>query len=169
MSRRIISPAASSRWWRWPARCRATCRLLLLDEPFEGLAPTVILELFKVFDLLRRHTSIVIVEHNLDLVLALADRVFALERGAVFHQGPGGAAVDRSGLPQEDLVAVMRSCHSGRCEASNPESRRIAPVWSFAPSRMTEFRSRRRDANLTAVMAGSMALFASHAMQPTKK
>jgi branched-chain amino acid transport system ATP-binding protein len=63
-------------------------KLLLLDEPFEGLAPTVILELFGVFDQLRRHTSIVIVEHNLDLVLALADRVFALERGAVFHQGP---------------------------------------------------------------------------------
>jgi branched-chain amino acid transport system ATP-binding protein len=62
-------------------------KLLLLDEPFEGLAPTVILELFKVFDALRRQTSIVIVEHNLDLVLALADRVFALERGAVFHQG----------------------------------------------------------------------------------
>ena len=32
-------------------------KLLLLDEPFEGLAPAVILELFKVFDLLRRHTS----------------------------------------------------------------------------------------------------------------
>ena len=63
-------------------------KLLLLDEPFEGLAPAVILELFKVFDLLRRDTSIVIVEHNLDLVLALADRVFALERGAVFHDGP---------------------------------------------------------------------------------
>jgi branched-chain amino acid transport system ATP-binding protein/branched-chain amino acid transport system permease protein len=62
-------------------------KLLLLDEPFEGLAPAVTLELFKVFDLLRRHLSIVIVEHNLDLVLALADRVFALERGAVFHQG----------------------------------------------------------------------------------
>jgi ABC-type branched-subunit amino acid transport system ATPase component len=66
-------------------------KLLLLDEPFEGLAPTVIFELFKVFDLLRRHTSIVIVEHNLDLVLALADRVFALERGAVFHQGLAAA------------------------------------------------------------------------------
>ena len=63
-------------------------RLLLLDEPFEGLAPTVVQELFTVFDQLRRHVSIVIVEHNLDLVLALADRVFALERGAVFHQGP---------------------------------------------------------------------------------
>jgi ABC-type branched-subunit amino acid transport system ATPase component/ABC-type branched-subunit amino acid transport system permease subunit len=66
-------------------------KLLLLDEPFEGLAPNVVLELFKVFDQLRRHASIVIVEHNLDLVLALADRVFALERGAVFHQGPATA------------------------------------------------------------------------------
>jgi branched-chain amino acid transport system ATP-binding protein len=62
--------------------------LLLLDEPFEGLAPTVVQELFRVFDRLRRHVSIVIVEHNLDLVLALADRVFALERGEVFHEGP---------------------------------------------------------------------------------
>jgi branched-chain amino acid transport system ATP-binding protein len=63
-------------------------KLLLLDEPFEGLAPTVVQELFTVFDLLRQHVSILIVEHNLDLVLALADRVYALERGAVFHEGP---------------------------------------------------------------------------------
>jgi ABC-type branched-subunit amino acid transport system ATPase component len=63
-------------------------KLLLLDEPFEGLAPAIVQELFAVFDRLRGQTSIVIVEHNLDLVLALADRVFALERGAVFHQGP---------------------------------------------------------------------------------
>jgi ABC-type branched-subunit amino acid transport system ATPase component len=39
-----------------------------------------------VFDLLRWHLSIVIVEHVLDL--ALADRVFALKRGVVFHEGP---------------------------------------------------------------------------------
>ena len=69
-------------------------RLLLLDEPFEGLAPTVVQELFTVFDQLRRELSIVIVEHNLDLVLALADRVFALERGAVFHSGPAEPLLD---------------------------------------------------------------------------
>jgi len=63
-------------------------KLLMLDEPFEGLAPTVVQELFTVFDKLRQHVAILIVEHNLDLVLALADRVYALERGAVFHQGP---------------------------------------------------------------------------------
>jgi ABC-type branched-subunit amino acid transport system ATPase component len=66
----------------------ANVRLLLLDEPFEGLAPAVVEELFTVFDRLRQKVSIIIVEHNLDLVLALADRVFALERGAVFHEGP---------------------------------------------------------------------------------
>jgi ABC-type branched-subunit amino acid transport system ATPase component/ABC-type branched-subunit amino acid transport system permease subunit len=63
-------------------------KLLLLDEPFEGLAPAIVQELFRVFDRLRGLASIIIVEHNLDLVLALADRVFALERGSVFHQGP---------------------------------------------------------------------------------
>jgi ABC-type branched-subunit amino acid transport system ATPase component len=63
-------------------------KLLLLDEPFEGLAPAVILELFQAFNRLRKELSIIIVEHNLDLVLALADRVFVLERGAVFHTGP---------------------------------------------------------------------------------
>jgi ABC-type branched-subunit amino acid transport system ATPase component len=63
-------------------------RLLLLDEPFEGLAPAISVELFRVFDRLRRQIPIVIVEHNLDLVLALSDRVFVLERGAVLHSGP---------------------------------------------------------------------------------
>ena len=69
-------------------------RLLLLDEPFEGLAPAVIEELFTVFDQLRQHLPILIVEHNLDLVLALADRVFALEHGAVFHEGPATALLN---------------------------------------------------------------------------
>jgi ABC-type branched-subunit amino acid transport system ATPase component len=69
-------------------------KLLLLDEPFEGLAPAVVLELFRVFDELRKHVPIVIVEHNLDLVLALADRVFALERGTVIHEGPAQPLLD---------------------------------------------------------------------------
>ena len=33
-------------------------------------------------------TSIIIIERNLDMVLALANRVFVQERGAVFHEGP---------------------------------------------------------------------------------
>ncbi len=66
-------------------------RVLLLDEPFEGLAPSVIEELFEAFDKLRHELAIVIVEHNLDLVLALADRACVLERGSVVHDGPAAA------------------------------------------------------------------------------
>ena len=63
-------------------------RVLLLDEPFEGLAPTVIEQLFESFDKLRHEVSIVIVDHHLDLALALSDRTVALERGRVIHSGP---------------------------------------------------------------------------------
>lgn len=63
-------------------------RLLLLDEPFEGLAPAIVEQLFVSFDRLRERLSIVIVDHNLDLALGLSDRTVALETGRVFHEGP---------------------------------------------------------------------------------
>ena len=63
-------------------------RVLLLDEPFEGLSPAVTEELFDAFDRLRREVAILIVDHNLDLVLNLADRAYVLERGQVIHEGP---------------------------------------------------------------------------------
>src|SRR4051812_6399647 len=66
-------------------------RLLLLDEPFEGLAPSVVEELFVAFDKLRHEVAIVIVDHHLDLALALSDRTVALERGGVTHVGASSA------------------------------------------------------------------------------
>jgi branched-chain amino acid transport system ATP-binding protein len=63
-------------------------QVLLLDEPFEGLAPAIVEELFEAFDKLRQEISIVIVDHHLDLALALSDRAVVLERGAVQHTGP---------------------------------------------------------------------------------
>ena len=63
-------------------------RLLLLDEPFEGLSPTMVDDVFAAIGELRRHVSILIIEHHLDLVLALADRAIVLDRGYVSHEGP---------------------------------------------------------------------------------
>jgi branched-chain amino acid transport system ATP-binding protein len=63
-------------------------KVLLLDEPFEGLAPTIVEQLFESFDKLRHEVSIIIVDHHLDLALALSDRTVALERGRVIHTGP---------------------------------------------------------------------------------
>ena len=62
-------------------------RVLLLDEPFEGLAPAVIEQLFESFDRLRQEVAIIIVDHHLDLSLALSDRTVALERGTVQWTG----------------------------------------------------------------------------------
>lgn len=61
-------------------------RVLLLDEPFEGLAPAIVEQLFRTFDKLRDRLSIVIVDHNLDLALSLSDRTIVLERGRVLHE-----------------------------------------------------------------------------------
>jgi ABC-type branched-subunit amino acid transport system ATPase component/ABC-type branched-subunit amino acid transport system permease subunit len=62
-------------------------RLLLLDEPFEGLSPAVTEELFEAFNLLRREIAMIIVDHHLDLALALSDRTVVLERGGVTWRG----------------------------------------------------------------------------------
>ncbi|MFE1600488.1 branched-chain amino acid ABC transporter ATP-binding protein/permease [Methylobacterium sp. ID0610] len=78
-------------------------RVLLLDEPFEGLAPAVVESLFETFDALRREVSIVIVDHNLDLALALSDRTVALERGRVMHVGPSRALRDDLDLRRKVL------------------------------------------------------------------
>ena len=62
-------------------------RVLLLDEPFEGLSPAVTEELFEAFDKLRYEVALVVVDHHLDLALALSDRTVVLERGAVTWTG----------------------------------------------------------------------------------
>ena len=69
-------------------------RVLLLDEPFEGLAPAVVEQLFETFDRLRKELAIIIVDHNLELALALSDTTVALERGRVTHVGPSKALHD---------------------------------------------------------------------------
>jgi ABC-type branched-subunit amino acid transport system ATPase component len=63
-------------------------RILLLDEPFEGLSPAMVEEVFASLEGLRREIAILIVEHHLDLVLSLADRAVVLDRGRVSHTGP---------------------------------------------------------------------------------
>jgi len=63
-------------------------KLLLLDEPFEGLSPAMTEEVFNAVDRLRHDMAVMIVDHNLDLALALADETIVLDRGAIVHRGP---------------------------------------------------------------------------------
>ncbi len=62
--------------------------LLLLDEPSEGLAPLIVEQLRqRVAELKATGLSIVLAEQNLRFVLALADRVYILEKGEVRFTG----------------------------------------------------------------------------------
>jgi branched-chain amino acid transport system ATP-binding protein len=63
--------------------------LLLLDEPSEGLAPLVVDTLLtKIGELKARGLTILLAEQRVDFALALADRVYVLEKGTVRFSGP---------------------------------------------------------------------------------
>ena len=61
--------------------------LLLLDEPFEGLAPTIVDVVWNVLRGLRSTTTILLVEQNADLALALSDRAYVMRNGAIVWEG----------------------------------------------------------------------------------
>ena len=58
-------------------------KVLLIDEPTEGLAPSIVAHLKDVFRELSKKTALVIVEQNLPLVCAIASRVYALNEGRI--------------------------------------------------------------------------------------
>ena len=74
-------------------------RLLLIDEPTEGLAPMIVEELFTLMrELAREGIAIVLVEQNVHAALALTNRFYLIERGQVTYSGQAGDATSREEL-----------------------------------------------------------------------
>ena len=68
---------------------RTGARLLLLDEISEGLAPVIVQALARMITTLRaKGYTIVMVEHNMNVVSTIADCITVLQRGAVLAEGP---------------------------------------------------------------------------------
>jgi branched-chain amino acid transport system ATP-binding protein len=65
-------------------------RLMLLDEPSFGLAPLIVVEIFRILRLINKEegVSILLVEQNAALALELADTAYVLETGRVVMSGP---------------------------------------------------------------------------------
>ncbi len=73
-------------------------KIILLDEPFEGLAPVIVQELMNVCrDLAAAGLTMVLVEQNLAATLALAHRVYIINNGHIVHEG---AAAEIKAQPQ---------------------------------------------------------------------
>jgi branched-chain amino acid transport system ATP-binding protein len=68
-------------------------RIMLLDEPLEGLAPILVEELLAALQRLIREEGIsaILVEQNVRKVLGIVDRAVILERGAIVHAGDSAA------------------------------------------------------------------------------
>ena len=100
-------------------------RVLLLDEPLAGLAAA---ERERVGQLIKRISAdvpVLLVEHDIDRVFALADRVTVMNDGAVLFDGDAAAARDSSAVREIYIGSGTRHCPRG--DARGRVSRAAAP------------------------------------------
>lgn len=83
--------------------------LLLVDEPFEGLMPSLVTELTDVFSRLKqRETAMLIAGHQNDETLAFADRVEVIDGGRIVHSGDADTLLEDTELRQQYLGVQKR-------------------------------------------------------------
>ena len=78
-------------------------RILLLDEPTEGIQPSIIRDMARTLRRIRdeHKLSIVVAEQVLSFALDIADRILVMEKGAIIHEEP------RATVDQEKLAAFL--------------------------------------------------------------
>ncbi|MEM7470004.1 MAG: ABC transporter ATP-binding protein [Pseudomonadota bacterium] len=90
------------------AIARALCRdikVLLLDEPYEGLAPVIVQEIAKTLGIIRdQGITTIIVEQNAVAALKLADRAVILDTGSVVYDGSAQEVLEDEALRAEYLA-----------------------------------------------------------------
>jgi branched-chain amino acid transport system ATP-binding protein len=88
-------------------------RLLVLDEPSQGLAPRIVREMFQVVAGMRREgMSVLLVEQNVRAAVEIADRVYVLDDGRVVYEGP---AAEFGG--DEERVRSLAGASAGSWES----------------------------------------------------
>jgi branched-chain amino acid transport system ATP-binding protein len=67
-------------------------RMILLDEPSEGIMPVLVDEMFELFARMKREgTTILLVEQNVERALNVSDRAYILDQGQIVHEGSARA------------------------------------------------------------------------------
>src|SRR3954453_22115069 len=74
-------------------------RLALIDEPSEGLAPMIVADIFAIIaEMKQAGAMVLLVEQNVQGALAVADRFYVIERGAVLFAGDAKDEADKARL-----------------------------------------------------------------------
>lgn len=84
-------------------------KLLLLDEPMAGMGPEDSLQMVALIDRLRRDAAILLIEHDMDAVFQLADRISVLVYGRVLTSGD---AAHVKGHPEVQSVYLGTEVHA---------------------------------------------------------
>ena len=67
-------------------------KMILLDEPSEGIMPVLVDEMFALFQRMKQAgTTILLVEQNVERALRVSDRAYIIDEGRIVHQGTGPA------------------------------------------------------------------------------
>jgi branched-chain amino acid transport system ATP-binding protein len=89
-------------------------RLMLLDEPSQGLAPLVVREVIQVVSRMREEgLSVLLVEQNATLSLSVADRAYVLDDGRVVYAGQAAELARDTDLVHHLAGAASKSKHRG--------------------------------------------------------
>ena len=81
-------------------------RMILLDEPSEGIMPLLVHEMFELFLRMKREgTTILLVEQNVERALQISDRAYILDQGRIVHEGEARALLADRDI-QERYCAV---------------------------------------------------------------
>jgi branched-chain amino acid transport system ATP-binding protein len=83
-------------------------RIILLDEPFEGLAPAVVKEVMDALVSLRGKVAMIIVEHHAETVLPIVDRTYVLVNGQVAYEG-SALALEEDTATQQRLLGLVEA------------------------------------------------------------
>ncbi len=81
-------------------------RMILMDEPSEGIMPLLVDEMFELFARMKQQgTTILLVEQNVERALKISDRAYILEQGRIVHHGTGADLLADAEI-QEKYCAV---------------------------------------------------------------
>jgi branched-chain amino acid transport system ATP-binding protein len=92
------------------ALARCLCgdpKFILLDEPTEGIQPSIIEEMIETLQKLgaQRRLTILLVEQNLNFITSLSQRVLILQKGMIIREVPPDVAKDRAMM--EEYVGMV--------------------------------------------------------------